>query len=142
LDGFLEDKPGYIKKLKKQIYQYMVKYEQIPDEKDFGSIWKFIKFLVSFDKGATANRKTIASLLVTIGEQGTPSLFDCSLLSDPDNIPEDYDPSGENPIVNSMVRSPVIMTPRDKGLFQEIQGQSDTWIKWLLNIDWPDLFHF
>lgn len=142
LDGFLEDKPGYIKKLKKQIYQYMVKYEQVPDEKDFGSIWKFLKFLVSFDKGATANRKTIASLLVTIGEQGTPSYFDCSLLRDPDHIPEDYDPSGENGVVNSVVKQPIVLTQGDKNLFQEIQGQADSWIKVLLSISWPDLFNF
>lgn len=91
LDGFLGDKNPIIKKFQKQIYQYMIKYEKVPDEKDFGSIWKFVKFLLSFDKKAPANRKTIASLLVAISEQNakgrtTPS-FDCNLLRDPDNIP-------------------------------------------------------
>ena len=91
LDGFLKDGNPIIKKFQKQIYQYMIKYEQVPDEKDFGSIWKFVKFLLSFDKKAPASRKTIASLLVAISEQNakgrtTPS-FDCNLLRDPDNIP-------------------------------------------------------
>lgn len=95
LDGFLEDKNPIVKKFQKQIYQYMIKYEQVPDEKDFKSIWKFIKFLLSFDKRAPGNRKTIVSLLNVIGEQNakvsTDPQFDCNLLRDPENIPEvDY----------------------------------------------------
>jgi hypothetical protein len=69
LDGFLKDKSPIIKKFKKQIYQYMIKYEKVPDEKDFGSIWKFVKFLLSFNKKAPADRKTIASILVAIGDE-------------------------------------------------------------------------
>lgn len=91
LDGFLKDKNPIIMKFKKQIYQYMIKYEKVPDEKDFGSIWKFVKFLLSFDKKSTANRKTIASILVAISEQSAKSRttpgFDCNLLRDPNNIP-------------------------------------------------------
>jgi len=93
LDGFMEGKSAIIKKLKKQIYQYMIKYEQIPDEKEFKSIWKFVKFLLSFNKKSPANRKTIASILVTIGEQNkllqTGPVFDCNLLRDPENIPRE-----------------------------------------------------
>jgi hypothetical protein len=92
LDGFLEGKNAIIKKFKKQIYQYMIKYEQIPDEKDFGSIWKFIKFLLSFDKKAPAYRRTIVSLLNVIGEQNkklpdAPAPFNCNLLRNPETIP-------------------------------------------------------
>jgi hypothetical protein len=91
LDGFLKDKNPIIKKFKKQIYQYMIKYEKVPDEKDFKSILQFVKFIMSFDKKAPAQRKTIASLLMAIGEQNakmqTGPVFNCSLLRDPDHVP-------------------------------------------------------
>lgn len=91
LDGFLEDKSPLIKKLKKQIFQYLIKYEQIPNEKEFGSLWKFVKFLASFKKKTPATRKTILSVLYVISEENmkNPDVpkFDCSLLRDPDNIP-------------------------------------------------------
>ncbi|MBA2404614.1 MAG: hypothetical protein H0V66_07575 [Bdellovibrionales bacterium] len=140
LDGFLEKMPGVVKKLKKQIYQYMVKYERVPNDKEFSSIWKFLKFLVSFDKSATANRKTIASILVTIGEQGTPSLFDCSLLRNPDTIPEDYDPTKEKVVTEVVPPTPLVLTRGDMELAQDIEKQPDSWIKWFLNLNWPDLF--
>lgn len=93
LDGFLEDKPAMIKKFKKEIYQYLVKYEKIPNEKDAGSILHFIKFLMSFKKEAPAYRKTILSVLGVIGDE-TEKLqigpkFDCNLLKDPLNIPRE-----------------------------------------------------
>jgi hypothetical protein len=134
LDGFLEDKPAIIKKLKKQIYQFMVKYEQVPNEKDFGSIWKFAKFLLSFNKEATANRKTIASLLVTISEQGAPSTFDCNLLRDPEHIPEDHDPTtfvAKSAFVENS--QSFVLTRGDAGVAQEIARQDDTWIRSLLS---------
>lgn len=113
LDGFLKDKNPIIKKFQKQIYQYMIKYEQVPDEKDFGSIWKFVKFLLSFDKKAPAHRKTIASLLVAISEQNaknrtTPS-FDCNLLRDPDNIPRNS--NTVQPLVDNRQDFSSILTP-------------------------------
>lgn len=90
LDGFLEGKPGIIKSLKKQIYQYMIKYEQVPNEKEFSSIWKFVKFLLSFNKKAPATRKTIVALLDVIGQENaklqTGPQFDCNLLRNPDEI--------------------------------------------------------
>lgn len=97
LDGFLEDKSPIIKSFKKQIYQYLVKYEEVPNEKDPTSIRKFIKFLLMSkkNKSSPANRKTIASILVAISEQGSPNLFNCAYLRNPDQIPEDYDPEGE-----------------------------------------------
>jgi hypothetical protein len=90
LDGFLEDKSPIIKKFKKQIFQYMIKYEQVPDEKDFGSIWKFVKFLMSFDKKSPAYRKTIVAVLKVIGDESKKIQdipFNCNLLRDPDIIP-------------------------------------------------------
>ncbi len=89
LDGFLVDKPSYIKLFKKQIYQFMIKYEEIPDEKDPKSIGKFLKFLVSLNKKSSATRKTFASVLYGISEEnkkirvanGTET-FDCNWLRD------------------------------------------------------------
>ena len=94
LDGFLEGKSPLIKRFKKQIYQYLLKYEEVPNEKQFSSIRKFIWFLIRNTGATTANRKSIASVLVAIGEQGSPNLFDCSYMRNPDRIPRDYDPEG------------------------------------------------
>lgn len=95
LDGFLEGKSSIIKKFKKQIYQYMIKYEEVPDEKDFGSILKFVKFLLKFNKSSSADRKTIASVLVSISKQNkvseTVPVFNCNLLRNPDEIPRESD---------------------------------------------------
>ena len=141
LDGFLEKMPGIIKKMKKQIFQYMVKYEQIPNQEDFSSIWKFAKFLVSFNKDATANRKTIASILMTISDQGTPSFFDCSLLRNPDTIPDDYNPNNFVPTVNPVGSSPPFaLTHGDTFLANEIENEADNWIKEFLNLNWPEIF--
>jgi hypothetical protein len=96
LDGFLEDKNAIIKKFKKQIYQYLIKYEQVPNEKEFGSVWKFVKFLLSFNKEAPATRKTIVSVLSVIGDENkktSPDNFDCNWLRDPERIPQDGTPS-------------------------------------------------
>jgi hypothetical protein len=97
LDGFLVDKPSYIKLFKKQIYQFMIKFEEIPDEKNPSSIGKFLKFLISFNKKSPATRKTFASVLYGISEEnkklrianGTET-FQCNWLRDmkfPDENP-------------------------------------------------------
>ncbi len=91
LDGFLQKKPAIIKRLQKQIYQYLIKYERVPNEQDFGSIWEFAKFLMRFNKKSSANRRTIVSVLSAIGEENakisTDPKFDCNYLRDPTNIP-------------------------------------------------------
>lgn len=84
LDGFLEELPGFVKKLKRQIYQFLIKYEEIPGTKN---LWKFLKFLVS-NKRAPADRKTIASILAVISEESakkTPEeeRYDCNNLHNP-----------------------------------------------------------
>lgn len=92
LDGFMENQSAIVKKFQKQIYQYLIKYEKVPDAKQFGSVLSFVKFLVSFNKAAPASRKTMASILAAIGEEnkkmsaGQPQ-FDCNYLRDPTNIP-------------------------------------------------------
>jgi hypothetical protein len=123
LDGFMEGMPPIIKKVKKQIYQYLVKYEQVPNEKDFSSVWKFLKFLLKFNKDAPANRKTIASILRAIGEQGAKSEFDCNLLRDPTNL-------GNQPRGSTMVSlrpAPVpALSLQDLSFAYQIEGERDT----------------
>jgi hypothetical protein len=117
LDGFMENMSPVIKKFKKQIYKFLIKHERVPDPKDFGSIWKFVKFLASFSKDVPANRKTIVSILYEVGEQnkkapGSPR-FDCNLLRDPENIPSEFEnmppdedfppaPVSDSEIINSL----------------------------------------
>jgi hypothetical protein len=96
LDGLLEGKPAIVKRFKKQIYQYLIKYEEVPDEKNFRSMWKFTRFLMSFNKASSATRKTIVSVLMIIAEEnsklpGAPRI-DCNYLRDPDNIPRNARP--------------------------------------------------
>jgi hypothetical protein len=102
LDGFLLSRPPIVKKFKRQIYQYLIKYEEVPDEKEFRSMWKFVRFLMSFNKASTASRKTIASVLMAIGEEnkklpGAPRI-DCNLLRDPENLPSN--PAGLPAVVD------------------------------------------
>lgn len=91
LDGFLITKPAIIQKFKKQIYQYLIKFEEVPNETQFKSIWKFIKFLMSFNKESPATRKTITSVLKTIGDENaklpTAPQIDCNYLREPTTIP-------------------------------------------------------
>jgi hypothetical protein len=138
LDGFLSDKPAIIQKLKKQIYLYMVKYEQVPNEKEFGSLLKFAKFLLSFNKDAPANRKTIASLLVAVSEQGAPSTFDCNLLRNPDIIRtmEVNDLAITNPKVDTL---PVRLSRSDMFVAQEIEAEQEGWVRNFISKNWPEL---
>ena len=106
----------------------------------FSSVWKFAKFLLSFNKNATANRKTIASILVTIGEQGAPSTFDCSLLRNPDSIPEDYDSEKDVSSKEVSRESVTSLTRSDSFVAQDIESQSDNWIRSVLDANWPEIF--
>ncbi|HXH32520.1 MAG TPA: hypothetical protein VNJ01_17100 [Bacteriovoracaceae bacterium] len=104
LDGFLASKPSIIRKFKKQIFQYMIKYEQIPDIKDPKSIAKFIWFIGPFGKKkAPAYRSTISSILASISEENkkisTDQQFDCNYLRDPENIPNN--PQTIAPVVDT-----------------------------------------
>jgi hypothetical protein len=74
----------------------MIKFEEIPNEKDPKSIGKFLKFLVSIKKKSPATRKTFSSVLYGISEEnrkirlanGTET-FQCNWLKDPDDIPRE-----------------------------------------------------
>lgn len=142
LDGFLEEMPGIVKSLKKQIYQYLVKYEKVPNEKEFSSIWKFLKFLLSFKKDAPANRKTIASILVTISEQGAPSTFDCKLLRNPDEIKNA--PTVEYAPMAVSVPGPLMtrLSSSDLSVAAAIESTEDGKIISELEITHPGIFRF
>ncbi len=71
---------GIIKGLHKQLFQYMIMYETVPDPKDFKSIWDFISFLTKFNKKAPATRLTIMAILKTLSVNSKAfreSTFDC-----------------------------------------------------------------
>lgn len=100
LDGFLEDKPKIVKKLKRQIYRYLLKYEDIPKEDSFGSIVKLVKMLVGITDKPGATRKTMAAVLRAIGNENArvrlesgDKIWDCNLLKDPTTIDPNYDPN-------------------------------------------------
>lgn len=87
IDGFLDEYPSIVRRFKKQIYLYLIKYEEIPSADSAGSTWRLIRFLGSLKKATPANRKTIASILRAIGEQSektaTGPKFDCNSLRSP-----------------------------------------------------------
>ena len=73
-------------KLSKQIFQYLIKYKQIPKGK---TIPHFLKFLISRKKQAPAYRSTIAAILRIIGETspaGQDNPFQCELFREPDKL--------------------------------------------------------
>ena len=87
IDGFLDDYPSIVRRFKKQIYRYLIKYEEIPAVDSASSAWRLVRFLGSLRKATSANRKTIASILRVIGEQSdktaTGPKFDCNTLRNP-----------------------------------------------------------
>lgn len=87
IDGFLDDYPSIVRKFKKQIYLYLIKYEEIPAVDSASSAWRLVRFLGSIRKATPAKRKTIASILRVIGEQSdktaTGPKFDCNSLRNP-----------------------------------------------------------
>jgi len=95
IKGLVDPNGGFMTKLAKPIFQYLVKYGKVPDTSKFRSIWDFVKFLLRFNKGADATRTTIATILKTLGEQSENSQkypFKCDeCLLDPnvECIPED-----------------------------------------------------
>jgi len=84
IDGFLDDYPSIVRRFKKQIYLYLIKYEEIPAVDSASSTWRLVRFLGSIRKATPAKRKTIASILRVIGEQSdktsTGPKFDCNTL--------------------------------------------------------------
>jgi hypothetical protein len=69
IKGLVAPDGGFMEKLAKPIFQYLVKYGEVPDTKNFTSIWAFVKFLLKVNKRADATRTTVATILKTLGEQ-------------------------------------------------------------------------
>lgn len=87
IEGFLDNYPSIVGRFKKQIYLYLIKYEEIPAVDSVSSAWRLVRFLGSLRKATPAKRKTIASILRVIGEQSdktsTGPKFDCNSLRNP-----------------------------------------------------------
>lgn len=79
IKGLLDPKGGFLTKLAKPMFQYLIKEGKVPDVKKFKSIWHFAKFLLKRNKNANANRDTFATVLKVIGEQndGDKKPFKC-----------------------------------------------------------------
>lgn len=60
---------GFMEKLAKPIFLYLIKYEKVPETSGFGNILQFAKFLLTINKKSDATRTTFATILKTIGEQ-------------------------------------------------------------------------
>ncbi len=70
-------------RLKREIFMYLIKFEKAPETME---LLKFVA--VDFKKRQPATRKTIASILVTIGEQSSePDPFDCKWMRNPNELP-------------------------------------------------------
>ena len=59
------------KLIAKPIFQYLVKYGEVPNTDQFRSIWKFVRFILkkSKNKNADISRTTVSTILKVIGEQ-------------------------------------------------------------------------
>ena len=99
IKGLVAPNGGFMEKLAKPIFQYLIKYGKVPDTSQFSSIWKFVKFLVRFNKRADASRMTIATILKTLGEESETAKkfpFKCDeCMHDPDMVCEPEDGAWE-----------------------------------------------
>lgn len=101
IKGLVAPDGGFMAKLAKPIFQYLVKYGSVPDTSQFNSIWSFVKFLLKVNKRADATRTTVATILKTLGEQSENTqlhpfkcqecLGDPTTVCVPDDGPWDYD---------------------------------------------------
>jgi hypothetical protein len=74
-------------RLKREIFMFLIKFEKSPETME---LLKFVA--IDFKKRQPATRKTIASILVTIGEQSSePETFQCKWMRTPDHIPRNQE---------------------------------------------------
>jgi hypothetical protein len=84
----------------KPIFQYLVKYGEVPDSSQFRSIWRFVKFILKKNKKADISRATVATILKTIGQQSENAslhpfkceecLRDPTVVCEPEGDPWEY----------------------------------------------------
>jgi hypothetical protein len=94
IEGLLPPKFPILKKFAKQIFQYLIRFEKVPEVKTWKDVTNLIDFLFNTPRTRPANRKTIAAVLKTVGEQSSAKTpieqqFQCEWLRDPDHIPRD-----------------------------------------------------
>lgn len=77
IKGLVAPDGGFMEKLAKPIFLYLIKYGKAPDTSKFKSVMHFLKFLLKFRKQAPASRTTISSILRVIGEQSETNPFKC-----------------------------------------------------------------
>ena len=100
IKGLVAPNGGFLEKLAKPVYKYLIARGEVPDVGSFGSIWKFVKFILPWNnQRADASRTTIATVLKTIGEQSETSAefpFKCEeCLRDPTVVCEPEDDQWE-----------------------------------------------
>lgn len=69
IKALIDPDGGFMTKLSWPIFQYLIKYGEVPEPSQFRSVWKFVKFLLKRNKRADATRTTVSNILKTIGEQ-------------------------------------------------------------------------
>ena len=70
IKALIDPDGGFMTRFSKPIFQYLIKYGEVPDTGNIGNIWRFVKFLLfKVNKKADATRTTISNILKTIGEQ-------------------------------------------------------------------------
>jgi hypothetical protein len=94
IEGMLPPKFPILKKFSKQLFQYLIRFEKAPEVKTWKDVTNLLSFLFNTPRTRPADRKTIAAVLKTVGDQAlkkTPldQQFKCEWLRDPDNIPRD-----------------------------------------------------
>ncbi len=94
LDVYLAKEPS-LKKFKKQIFAYVLRYGKYPDVNSFGGVARLVKFLAGFHARTIATRTMLASLVAATrmelekarAENG--EAFNCDYLKDPEHIPQE-----------------------------------------------------
>ena len=70
IEALVAPNGGFLTKMAKPVYQYLIKYGSVPDTKNFKSMLRFLKFwFFKRNKNANADRATVATVLKVIGEQ-------------------------------------------------------------------------
>lgn len=99
IKGLVAPNGGFMTKLAKPIFKYLIKHREIPDVSKFSSILKFAAFVIFKSKRANADRMTIATILKVLGEQSETSKqfpFKCDeCMHDPNMVCEPEDGAWE-----------------------------------------------
>ena len=74
IKGLVAPNGGFLEKLSKPIFQFLIKYGRVPNQKNVSDLWKLAKIVVSKSaRRADAKRVTIATILKVVGEENGKS---------------------------------------------------------------------